>query len=417
MKVAVVGGSIAGCSAAILFRRAGHDVQVFESAKGALVGRGGGMGTPERVIRSMIQFDVLDGDFARCVGEEMPFVVRTDEHPRSGYRPWAVPTTLATFHWSALWRQLRKRVPDTIYRSGCEVLDTASRPDGRVAVRLADGAEPLFDLVILADGRDSPGRRRLFPDAELEYRGYVLWRGLLPESALDGAEALGGTCARVFYTEGAGHMVVYLLPSVKGSTAPGERLIDWAAYVPLPEDQVGDFMTDRHGDVRERTLPPGTMRADEEQRLEAQLRSVLPDVYGELVERTKSPHAHLIHTAEMPAYRSGRQVLIGDAGTVTPPFTGSGVFKGFQNAASLLEAIDGLGSIEQGLDSWSAKQLNLGRRLSTLGQKMERALVWDTDLDLATADAASTEAWWQSAVSFPEGVSFDGQPTAPPPGG
>jgi 2-polyprenyl-6-methoxyphenol hydroxylase-like FAD-dependent oxidoreductase len=41
LKVGIVGGSIAGCSAAILMSRAGHDVTVFERSRGVLQGRGG----------------------------------------------------------------------------------------------------------------------------------------------------------------------------------------------------------------------------------------------------------------------------------------------------------------------------------------------------------------------------------------
>ena len=40
LKVGIVGGSIAGCSAAILMSRAGHDVTVFERSRGVLQGRG-----------------------------------------------------------------------------------------------------------------------------------------------------------------------------------------------------------------------------------------------------------------------------------------------------------------------------------------------------------------------------------------
>ena len=43
LNIGIVGGSIAGCSAAILLGRAGQSVSVFERSTGALVGRGGGM--------------------------------------------------------------------------------------------------------------------------------------------------------------------------------------------------------------------------------------------------------------------------------------------------------------------------------------------------------------------------------------
>ena len=61
-KVGIVGGSIAGSSAAILMSRAGHDVTVFERSRGALQGRGGGIGTPMATFKSLIEEDILDAD-------------------------------------------------------------------------------------------------------------------------------------------------------------------------------------------------------------------------------------------------------------------------------------------------------------------------------------------------------------------
>ena len=45
MKIGIVGGSIAGCSAAILLSKEGYEVTVFERSNKSLVGRGGGIGT------------------------------------------------------------------------------------------------------------------------------------------------------------------------------------------------------------------------------------------------------------------------------------------------------------------------------------------------------------------------------------
>jgi len=404
MDVAIVGGSLAGSSAAILLHRAGHRVRVFERTTGVLVGRGGGIGVPGRVLQTLIRYDMIDADFPHVMGTTTPFVVRTDEHPRMGYRPWEMPTDTATFHWSALWRQLHKRVPEDSFFAGCEVRSTEQRPDGKIVVQLDDGSEQLFDVVIHADGRLSENRPRLFPEFDEKYRGYVLWRGLIPESAVDGSESLDGTVPRVSYTDGAGHLVASHLPSAKGSTASGDRLIDWAAYVEVPEERLEEFMTDRKGVVRQDTLPAGTMRAEEEQRLKTQLCDVLPDFFAELVERTKSTKAHPIYTVKMPAYRNGLQVVIGDAGTVTPPFTGSGVFKGFQNIAGLLETMQSHRSLDDVLESWSTKQLRLGARLLALAEQMEQAFIWNP-LDLASADANSTEAWWNASVTFSQGLS------------
>lgn len=55
LRIGIVGGSLAGCSAAILLSRAGHDVQVYERSRGNLVGRGGGIGTATAVFEGLIE--------------------------------------------------------------------------------------------------------------------------------------------------------------------------------------------------------------------------------------------------------------------------------------------------------------------------------------------------------------------------
>ena len=98
--------------------------------------------------------------------------------------------------------------------------------------------------------------------------------------------------------------------------------------------------------------------------------------------------------------------LIGDAGVVAPPFTGSGVFKGYQNVRGLLEQISGASDLDAGLAAWSHEQVELGQRLLALGQQMEQAFIWDS-IDLRSADADAVAAWWKDAVTFPEDFTYE----------
>ena len=211
LSIGIVGGSIAGCSAAILLSRAGHDVSLFERSRGGLVGRGGGIGTPGAMFEELVEWDVIDAGMPHFKAEMMPFVVRTDDEPEFGRRPYAIPLDLRTFHWTELWGQLRRRVPDVIYNQGVAVTDARAIGDDSVELAFDSGEADRFDLVVFADGYHSMGRAHVSPDAQLRYRGYMLWRGLLEEAKIDDAP-LGLDVLRLSYAHAPGNATAYFLP-------------------------------------------------------------------------------------------------------------------------------------------------------------------------------------------------------------
>lgn len=405
LNIGIVGGSIAGCSAAILLSREGHNVRVFERSRSGLVGRGGGIATPGPVLESLIEQDIVDSDFPHLSASAMPFVVRTSAHERYGYTPWEMPLNLKAFHWGALWNNLRERVPDEIYHRGHQVVNAKTTDAESVTLQFKDGSEADFDLVLFADGYQSLGRRLLFPQVSLNYRGYMLWRGLLAERKMDDSTSLGSKVPRLSYTDLPGHLVVYFVPNHDGAIEEGNRIFNWAAYIPIPEVELPGFMIDRDGLFRDGAIPPGGVRLEEEDRLKQLMRENLPAYYGDIIAKTQNTYVQLIYTVRLPAYYHGRICLIGDAGIVAQPFTGSGVFKGYNNVKDLLQALNSYETLEDALQYWGKAQVRIGNHLLALGEQMEQAFIWNT-LNLATADATTTANWWKDAVTFPEEFTY-----------
>jgi 2-polyprenyl-6-methoxyphenol hydroxylase-like FAD-dependent oxidoreductase len=405
LNIGIIGGSLAGCSAAILLGRAGHRVTVYERSSGTLQGRGGGIGTTGTVLEALKRNDIVDIHFPHCSTGMMPFVGKRAESEPLGHVPWRMPLDLKTFRWSTLWQTLRARVPDEMYRAGNPVIGADEAGGGRVRLNVEGGAEEEYDLAVFADGAHSLGRRLLFPEAQLRYRGYILWRGLLPESMIGDSAPLEGAVPRLAHLREPGNTVMYFIPDENGDSTPGKRVCNWAVYVPLREEQTAAFMTDRNGQTREGMMPPGAMREQEEQRLKQVARDNLPGYYADIITRSTDTYAHLIYTADVPSYYKGRMCLIGDAGAVIQPFTGSGIFKGYNNVRSLIDALEDSDDPDRALRQWDAMQMVIGRRLLALGDQMEKAFIWNP-LDLSTADEASTKSWWQASVRFPEDFSL-----------
>ena len=87
------------------------------------------------------------------------------------------------------------------------------------------------------------------------------------------------------------------------------------------------------------------------------------------------------------------------------PFTGSGVFKGVNNALELASALETHSSIDGALSEWSQSQTAAAKRLVILGEQMEQAWIW-TAADFSTMAAEETAEWWNNAVKFPDEFSY-----------
>lgn len=408
MRVGVVGGSIAGCSAAIELSRAGHEVTVLERSRGGLTGRGAGIGTPIETLQTLVARDLISEATPRFVVSDHPLVGRKDESDRYGHRALTLPLNMALLNWGDLWGQLRARVPSAAYVEG-RTITGAKQADREVVVSAADGWSETYDLVLFADGYRSIGRRTLFPDAGLSYRGYVLWRGVLEERRLSETWPLETALYRLHYKGLAGNAVFYFVPGKDESTDVGERFVNWACYLPVAAEALPDLLVDKNGQRQEHSLPPGSMRIAEEERLKEMMSHHLPSYFSEIITDSHDTFVQPIFSGTVPAYARGHMALLGDAGAVAPPFTGSGVFKAMMNAVGLAMALAERSSVDHVLESWSAEQTERGKRLAALGAQMETAFVWKAP-DFSQMTESEARAWWTRSIAFPDEFTYVTEP-------
>ncbi|MYA87166.1 MAG: hypothetical protein F4X97_01695 [Boseongicola sp. SB0662_bin_57] len=403
MRAAIIGGSLSGCMAAILLGRAGHDVTVYERSKSGLVGRGGGLTTSRKVLDEMKSRDLIDAEFPASPFDILRMCKRTDDEPYLGVNPLSAAIDMHCVHWGGLWRNLVKRVPSERYKRG-RTLAAAQDLGNSIKLVFEDGGVEDAELVLFCDGYNSMGRLLLFPEVEPGYRGYLVWRGILPDCEVADHAPLADH-PRYSYVSIKGSFVSFVIPSIEGSTVPGERTINWAAYIPADAGDLDHFLIDRHGTRRNGTVPSGEMRDDLDDELKALMARELPDYYADILAKSTGNQIQLIYTSELPGYGKGRMGLCGDAGMVVQPMTGAGVFKGLSNAADLVDALAGHADVPTAVADWSRRQTAVARRMLALGNQMEDAFIWNT-IDLAGATAEACRAWWSRSITIPGEFSY-----------
>ena len=394
MRVGIVGGSIAGCAVAALLHRAGHDVTVFERSESGLVSRGAGILMVTASWQDMTARGILDGTVPACRVGYSRFVTRA---AGTGEHRWLGDVQMSTmlFNWAHLYHSFRRSVPDDLYRSGAAVERIEATSHGPT-LHLAGVGSLDFDLVVCADGYRSQGRGLVDPGAAPVYRGMVLWRGLLPErniraSALDGCELL-----RPVYQ--GGHGVAYYVPGPGQSIERGERLLMWGYYLQVPESALASVLVDDQERQQSGSVPFGKVHPEVRAALESRLAGLLPLPLFELVRQSGNSSIQAIYSFVPSGYARNRVCLVGDSGTLVPPFAGSGVLRAVTSAASLADALADAPAVDDALRRWSDAQLQAAAQVIPTTEGIERSYVFGMP-DLAAMPVTATNAWMSAAYA------------------
>ena len=392
MRVGIIGGSIAGCAAAALLHRAGHDVAVFERSGSGLVSRGAGILMHAAAWQDMTERGLIDGTVPACRAGYSRVVTRA---AGTGQPRWLGDVRLDTvlFNWAHLYQSLRRRVPDSLYRGGAAVERIEAAPHG-TTLHLAVGGSLDFDLVVCADGYRSLGRGLIDPGAVPAYRGMVLWRGLIPERDTR-AGALGG-CDLLRPMYQGGHGVAYYVPGPWQSTEPGERLLMWGYYLQVPESALASVLVDDQERQQSGSVPFGKVHPEVRATLESRLAGLLPAPVFELVQQSGNSSIQAIYSFTARSYARDHLCLVGDSGTLAPPFAGSGVLRAVTSAASLADALAGAPAVDDALCRWSDAQLQAAAQVIPNAEGIEQNYIFGLP-DLTAMPTTAANDWMAAA--------------------
>jgi 2-polyprenyl-6-methoxyphenol hydroxylase-like FAD-dependent oxidoreductase len=380
---------------------------VFERTSGPLDARGLGVAMHDDRYAELAAARYVDTSIPWVQLRTRRWYVRDDAAGPMGRELWPQPFPFRTYNWGALWRELRRRVPDDVeMRVGDPVREVVAEPDGPGVLVTAgpppdgtaqdgtalDGTTPgspapaeRFDLVVGADGYRSVVRAAAFGDVRPAYAGYTAWRGAFPVERLAAAGLWPEEeCAYVVFP--GGHLITYRIPDTAGA---GQH-VNWVVYAtpppghaPAPESPL--------------SLPPGTAPQALRDHLAYIAAELLPPFWGDLVRLTTPQELFLQPLYDFTAarYTAPGTVLTGDAATVARPHTGAGAVKALQDASALEAALAGTPDLAAALAAYDAGRSPVGRAMVSLGRRLGRVLVERTP-DWQAMDGAGLAEWWRS---------------------
>lgn len=354
-RVLVAGGSIGGLTTAVLLRDLGCEVEVHERADTDLEDRGAGI----VVLPITERYFEEGGGGGERVSLELTYWNYVD---REGNVISSDADHFRFSGWATVYRALLGVFGRDHYHFGHEVTGLTQTEDG-VRIELADGGSDEGDLLVFADGMNSTGRGILAPDVAPSYAGYVAWRGTVPERELSEGTRAGLADAMVYQVLEGGHILVYAIPSQAGHTTPPDRDINFVWYRNYPDDgPFQDLMTDRDGERRAGTMPPGSIRAEHLTEMRAAASKVLAPQLADVVLSCDEPLIQAVFDVETPRMVHGRVCLLGDAAFTLRPHVAAGQAKACADAWALRDALaEADGDVASALARWEPPQLQLGR--------------------------------------------------------
>ncbi|MGV9560394.1 FAD-dependent oxidoreductase [Streptomyces sp. NPDC003522] len=312
--VLVVGGGAAGNAVTILLRRAGLAVDLVEARDDWNATAGSGItlqGNALRVLRELGVWERVEasGFGFGSVGITAPdgTVLHVAHDIRTGGDD--LPATVGMQR-----PRLQQILIDAVRASGAsvrlgttaEILDQDA--DG-VLVRLGDGTETRYDLVIAADGLGSATRAAIGITDKPEPTGMAIWRVAAPRPA------------GVVRTDLAYGGPAYI-----------------AGYCPTGEDTLYAYVVEAH---RDRASIPAGSYADEMRRLASAYGGFWPEITRHVTDPAKVNYTWFDRLLVEGSWHRGRVVLVGDAAHCCPPTLAQGAALSLEDAWVLAQLLTG----------------------------------------------------------------------------
>lgn len=358
--MAVVGGSIAGLSAANALHSLGAQVHVYERSATPFDGRGGSLG----FCHTGLWEEVTQRRMLRR----------------------GVPSTRAQGAWlyGDLWRFLAAGLPADALRLGAAVADLG---DDAARPRVLGEA---YDLAVVADGGWSALRAKYFDARQPTYGGYAVYRFRVERAKVPGWDAEGS------YESALGDP--YFIIQMKIAKDDGTDYLMGGVSVACPEGTLPPPSAGANRQAGDVDGSPGAWFLPF-------VAEHFPHAGGELHRAMVAAAAHG-KISGMPLYEfaahsvvSGARVLIGDAAHMASPRTAVGAHTAVLDAAALQEAFahalrqgDRATLVTRALAAYERPALRRAAELFHRSKQVGEAVAWRAGLTPRVAAIAAAAA-------------------------
>jgi 2-polyprenyl-6-methoxyphenol hydroxylase-like FAD-dependent oxidoreductase len=354
-RALIVGGSMSGLLAALLLRRAGWDVDVFERVESELAGRGAGIVAQPELIETLRGLGLDPTDLGVAISTRKILGVTGELAGQ-----YECPQVLTA--WERVYRMLRDALPPQLYHRGRGIyrFEQSARS---VIAHFSDGSTAEGDLLVGADGLRSTIRQQCLPDLVPQYAGYVAWRALIPEAAFAPAIHRELFQYMTFCLPPGEQCLGYPVAGPDNDLRLGQRRYNVVWYRPAAEtSELKHLLTDESGMTHEISIPPPLIRRAAIADMRAAAERLLPPQLRAVIRMIDEPILQPICDLETPRMAFGRAAIIGDAAFVARPHVAAGVAKAADDAAALAAAL-AEETVESALKRFEAARLPVGARI------------------------------------------------------
>ncbi len=355
-RAIVIGGSMSGLLSALLLRRAGWDVDIYERVEGELSGRGAGIVAQQQLIARLRALGLETSELGvhivkRQIIDAQGRVTREIECPQ-----------VATA-WERVYRLLRDAFPPERYHRG-RGLSHFTQDAHAVRAHFSDGETVEADLLVGADGIRSTVRQQCLPEVGPLYAGYSAWRALIAEDAFPPEIHKAVYPIMSFGLPPGEQFLSYPVAGPDNDLRPGKRRTNVIWYRPADEHtKLQWLLTDDSGKTHAISIPPHLIRKEAIAEMHAAAERLLAPQFRAVVRLIEEPLLQPIYDLVSPRMAFGRVAVVGDAAFVARPHVGAGVSKAADDAAALVNALQAHDDVESALKAFEAARLGENVRI------------------------------------------------------